>query len=517
MSLTPSDLRAAADELRRSASFVVLAFDDVGPRSDGNTWRGPAADTFREGLRWADRWVWTWPTASGAWPSAWKLGPTSSRPRPTRRPEPPNESRRSSAGARRTSGHAERQGCRPARGSGWVPQEARAGRPARRCRGGRGGSGPMVGEPGLVALDPLGLARLEATLHGVAEAYRSCAGRIDDALWATGETAEGELVALRRLVDWCERHRDAIAHRRRVLDELPVALPLPAWSFATRAEAEHVAGGLASRLGAALERHPPSWTALSRLLAEVERGRHDEAFAAHLLTVLGPRRTALLPHRIDQAARADGHATGATVDEAQGALAAVVLTASRATGAGRLSEGWGRHFAGLDGPSGGVGDPQPDPVVRRRLEALGFGADLARSVALGLEAGTVATVVGGTGVVLAVAATAVGDEEADGWDLAGDAVGAAGSLGVFLVSSGVVTVPLVVAALLAGGVVTSALAWSLHQVEEPPADGASPENRRRRHSRTFDPATGISRFPGGGTDRPHQDGAGGVLPPSMTR
>lgn len=57
MGLTPSDLRAAADEVRRSASFVVLAFDDVGSRSDGDTWRGPAADAFREGFRWADRCV----------------------------------------------------------------------------------------------------------------------------------------------------------------------------------------------------------------------------------------------------------------------------------------------------------------------------------------------------------------------------------------------------------------------------------------------------------------------------
>lgn len=375
-----------------------------------------------------------------------------------------------------------------------------------------------MGEPDLVALDPLALARLEATLQGVAEAYRSCAGRVDDALWGTGETAEGELATLRRLVDWCERHRDAIGRRRRILDGLPVALPLPAWSFATRAEAQRVAGGLAFRLVRALEQDPPSWAALSRLLGEVERGRHDEVFAAHLLTVLGPRRAALLPHRIEQAARIAGEVPGVAVDEAQGTLAAVVLAASRHTGSGRLSEEWGRRFAGLDEGLDVPDDRQADPVVRRRLEGLGFGADLARSVALGLGAGTVATVVGGTNVVLAVAGTALGDdEETDGWDVAGSAVGAAGSLGVFLVSSGIVTVPLTVAAVLAGGVVASALSWFLHQVEEPPPDRASPESRRRRHSRTFDPDTGTSRFPGGGTDQPHQDGAGGVLPPSMTR
>ncbi len=378
-----------------------------------------------------------------------------------------------------------------------------------------------MAEPDVVALDPLALARLEATLHGVAEAYRSCAGRVADALWGTGETAEEELAELRRLVDWCERHRDAISRRRRVLDGLPVALPLPAWSFATAAEARHAAEGLAPRLLRALERRPPDWATLSSLVDDVARGRDDGAFAARLLTLLGPRRTALLPLRVEQAARADGEVAGSAVDEAHVALAATVMTASRFTGPGGLTEEWGRRFAGLDeaGDRGRSGSEAPDPAVRRRLEGLGFGADLARSVALGLEAGTVATVLGGTNMVLTVVGAGLGggDEEGDGWDEAGTAVGVAGSLGLFLVSSGVVTAPLGVAAVLGGSVVASALSWTFRQVEEPPPDRATPENRRRRHSRTFDPATGTSRFPGGGTDRPHQDGAGGVLPPNMIR
>ncbi len=57
MGPTPSDLRASADEVRRASSFVTLAFADVGPRSGGSTWRGPAADAFGEGFRWADRCV----------------------------------------------------------------------------------------------------------------------------------------------------------------------------------------------------------------------------------------------------------------------------------------------------------------------------------------------------------------------------------------------------------------------------------------------------------------------------
>lgn len=50
MAPTPVELRVAADDLRRSASFVLLAFEDVRPRSSDQTWQGPAATVFRAGL-----------------------------------------------------------------------------------------------------------------------------------------------------------------------------------------------------------------------------------------------------------------------------------------------------------------------------------------------------------------------------------------------------------------------------------------------------------------------------------
>ncbi|HYI60383.1 MAG TPA: hypothetical protein VEW93_01110 [Acidimicrobiales bacterium] len=50
MAPTPADLDTAADALRRSATFLVLAFEPVGPRSDGETWEGPAAASFRRDL-----------------------------------------------------------------------------------------------------------------------------------------------------------------------------------------------------------------------------------------------------------------------------------------------------------------------------------------------------------------------------------------------------------------------------------------------------------------------------------
>lgn len=372
-------------------------------------------------------------------------------------------------------------------------------------------------EHGVVALDPVALVRLEATLHGIAGVYRRRAGKVAEALAGTGEGAGPELAELHRVVEWCELHRDDINRRRRILSALPVALPRPARAFGTAEEARVAAEGVAGRLVRALDRRPPTWAVLADLLAEVEWGGHDGAFAARLLNVLGPRRTALLPLWIERSARAAGvDRLGGAVEGAQAAVAGALLAASHHTGRDRLSPGWSAAFAGLDHGAGAPAHaPDAEPDVQARLEALGFGADLARALALGIGAGTVATVLSGADKVLAVAR--VGGGEADGWDVAGTGVGLAGSFGMLLVTTGIVSAPLGVAALLGGSVVASAVAWFLHQVEAAPEEQATSENRRRRHARTHDPATGTARFPGGGTDQPHQDGAGGVLPPNMVR
>lgn len=57
MALTPAGLRASAEKLRRSASFVTTAFESVPVRGGSETWEGPAATTFREGAAWAERLV----------------------------------------------------------------------------------------------------------------------------------------------------------------------------------------------------------------------------------------------------------------------------------------------------------------------------------------------------------------------------------------------------------------------------------------------------------------------------
>lgn len=372
----------------------------------------------------------------------------------------------------------------------------------------------MAAEHGVVALDPMALARLEGTLHGVADVYRSQAWQITEVMAGTGESVMDELADLRRVTAWSERQRDDISRRRSILDDLPIALPLPIWRFTNRDEARQAAEVLVSGLLRTLEHESPSWTTLARLLDELERGNHDGAFAARVLTLLGPELMASLPLRIEQAAREGGGAErSGTGDEVQAIVAETLLVGSRFTGSGRLPEDWAVRFAGLD--ERGVASADSDPEVRARLEGLGFGVDLARAVALGLEAGTVATVLGGADKVLAVARMGAGD--ADGWDVAGTGVGLVGSLGMLLVSTGVVAAPLGVAAVLGGSVVASALAWFMSQVEAPPEEQATPENRRRRHTRSYDPDTGTYRFPGGGTDQPHQDGAGGVLPPNMIR
>lgn len=374
----------------------------------------------------------------------------------------------------------------------------------------------------VVALDPEGLAALEATLRGVADVLRSQAGQVLDVLGAVGESGMAEAAELHRLAGWCSRQGEDVARRRLVLAALPVALPRPTLHFADRAVAWSTAEALAPRLRRVLDGPVVPWPALAALVAEVGRGVHDEAFAARLLTLLGPERTAELPWVLARSARDAG--VGAEADVAQEVVAATLLRASRRTGPGRLSPAWIAGFTGVpSGPSGPVApaDPGTRPAPRSPngtealLGHLGFGTDLARAVAIGLGARRLGLALRVPGTVLAVAG--LGRGGGGPWDVAAGVADTGGTLGLLLVTSGVVSTPLGVAAALAGGVVASALGWLLHQVVPPPADRAAPEARRRRSAPAFDPATGTTRYPGGGPDRPHQDGAGGVHPPSMVR
>jgi len=381
----------------------------------------------------------------------------------------------------------------------------------------------VSGEPGLVALDPRGLAELESTLQGVAEVYRSQAGRVLDVLSEVGESGTGEAAQLHALADWCRRHRDDVARRRLLVAALPAALPLPPRTFETRSEGWRAAEAQAGRLRRALDAGAPSWSTLAPLLAEAARGAHDGAYAARFLTLLGPERTAALPLAIDRAAGAAGAAPEG--DDMQAVVAGALLRASRHQGPGRLSERWIARFTGpapaaapapshrLPGPPEGDG---PDGGPEALLGHLGFGTDLARAVALGLGAGRLAMALRGPGTVLAVVRLATSDDDVDGWDLAGMAADAGATLGLALVTTGVVATPLGVATAVGASIVASALGWLAHQVE-PARPESTPEAPRRRNAPAFDPDTGTTHYPGGGQDRPHQDGAGGVLPPSMVR
>ncbi|CAN5646211.1 hypothetical protein BH24ACT4_BH24ACT4_13340 [soil metagenome] len=156
-----------------------------------------------------------------------------------------------------------------------------------------------VPEAGVVALEPLRLAALQAYLGTLADGCRRGQRDVAGALIGTEESAAGQEAELRRVAEWCRVQADGIARRRRILDSLPSALPLPDVVFRSRAAAETSATELAERISEALERDPPLWSVLAGLLRQVDRRTHSPAFLATLRRSLGPDALARLPFLLE--------------------------------------------------------------------------------------------------------------------------------------------------------------------------------------------------------------------------
>ncbi len=154
-----------------------------------------------------------------------------------------------------------------------------------------------MADPGVVALDPVRLASLEAALRDGADRCGRGAGAVVTDLAGTGEAAPGAVGDLEALAGWCRVQADGVRWRRRAVEALPVALPLPAWPRGGAALARSRASVWADRLAEALAGRPPDWEVLSPVLAQVRRGLDDPAFVAGLADRLGP--TALLRLGID--------------------------------------------------------------------------------------------------------------------------------------------------------------------------------------------------------------------------
>lgn len=370
--------------------------------------------------------------------------------------------------------------------------------------------------PGLVAIDPLRLAELEGTVVAVGDTCRRVALQAGDALVGTGESAGDALAALHGVARWAEHQCTDLARRRSVVEALPTALALPAWRFRTAAAAEAAGARVGDRLVALLARRPVPWEGLEACLAEVARGAHHGAFAVEVLHRIGPRAAARLGLVVEAAALSH---PSAPAPGRQLQVVERLLRTAMGRDEGGLTTVWLRRFAGLpDVPPPDDAehpDPEPVPEAMAALEAAGFGARVVQTLAIGAGAGRLGMVFGGADTLVGFVVPdpdlpPVVDAVATGMDMAGkgalwvgrgmvvtNPVGAVVSFGVGL-------------GLLAGAGLLRLFSWGA-------LDGALPENRRRRHTPSYDTDTGTTHYPGGGTDRPHQDGAGGVLPPNHVR
>jgi len=410
----------------------------------------------------------------------------------------------------------------------------------------------------VIALDPVRLAGLEQYLEGLGHGCLQGAGAIADALAGTGEEAAGEQAELRRLAAWCAIHRDDVARRRRLVEELPAGLPQPAWRFTSRAEAVDRADRLVARLRRALDGEGADRDQLAALLDELRRGAASPTFAARVLTELGPDRAARLPVLID------ARWAGQDAAEEVAALAVVrdaLAAASHLRGRGALSEAWIRRFHGLpaDGPDEEEGADPASAAAEQLLVGAGFALGFARIAARALRARrvgfallagdelvaivragtdsepatdpvavgprdalTVAQVVAHvrrlerTGLVLVAAQELLAIVEAEAGpdtDL-GTRVGAAlhaGSTIAFVAANA--ATPLGWAGLAGAGCLlafAAFLASATAEGDPPPSE----ENLRRRRTPTHNPDTGETRYPSGSASNMHGDEAGNVLDPA---
>ncbi|HMJ76602.1 MAG TPA: hypothetical protein VK507_11555 [Iamia sp.] len=386
-----------------------------------------------------------------------------------------------------------------------------------------------MADPGVIALDPARLMGLEAYLQGLSDGCRRRAGRVADEVAGSGLTADHTVAELERLAAACQRERDEVAGRRALVAALPDGLPLTARVWPSAVQARAAADALADEVAAALAAHPPRWTDLARLLAELDRSAGSGPFTTAFFRALGPRRSRQLPLHLEQAYQrawsapldADGRPLAerpypdelTEVIAAQTRLAAALRTASRVEGPAALSRAWTRSYTGLpiaDGAIAGI-DAVVTAAQRREVgeveEALrqaGYGLTLAGSVARSVgwrRAAAVLTVDRGI-LGLVVAPLALADGDGLECDVPEAVLGSvAATMTVVGAVASVAGAPITVAAGVLSGL---ALVFGACR-----SQGERPHETRP----TYDPSTGETRMPSGHQSNPHVDAAGVPLPP----
>lgn len=392
----------------------------------------------------------------------------------------------------------------------------------------------MTGD--VVALDPVRLAHLECYLDTFATGCHRRAARIEEELAGTGFAAPEATALLAAVARWSETERLDIAWRRAVIQAMDVELPLTRVDV-SGPELEDDARRIAERLERALAEEPPSWPVVERILTDVGRRLHQAEYAAVLLRYLGPEVARDLALRIEDSIRAHiGEVRAIPADEVE-AYAAAQEVASRLVrvgvevpaAEGGVDDTWLRQFLGLpliddeeEGAAGPAGPPaglDPDEVSRIVGE-LGFGARMSAMVARALGRGTAAPILGVAGNVLGLVSATI--DVVDGFTtdpacayaqfgLAATATGT--GLAAIVAPSGPGSLALAGVSFLA----RQAANWVGDQCDEDDDDPAPPPPSPPGPGDRVDPGTGIPVYPGGGTDSPYQDGAGGPLPPNMTR
>ncbi|HEU5152994.1 MAG TPA: hypothetical protein VFU19_21050 [Iamia sp.] len=371
-----------------------------------------------------------------------------------------------------------------------------------------------MGEAGVIALDPARMGQLEVYLQGLADGCRRRAGRVAEAVAGSGVSAAHPVSELERLAVVCQREREEVGWRRAAVEALPYDLPRPPRTFTSPAAIVAAAQALARQVRSALTDHPPQWTRLVALLAELDRGG-SPTFDAAFLATLGPVPARKLPLVLERA-WSERASPGLLPTEgmrhlaAHAALADAVRSASRVRGPLALGERWCRTYADLPPgdaeldaaeeaatPAQRSDADQAEEALRGLGYGLGLAATLARAVGWRRVAGVLTVDRGVVGLVTAPLALADGDGIAcDGPEaLFGTAAAA-------LTVVGPVAPATAVPALALG-----ALAALFGRCERQPA-------RTGVTRPTPDPVTGQGRLPSGHASNPRVDTAGVPLPPS---
>lgn len=355
-----------------------------------------------------------------------------------------------------------------------------------------------MAEAGIVALDPVRLARLEGYLASLADGCRRGIGSVVDDLAGTGEDSSEAVGGLERVADWSRIQAEGVAWRRAIVEALPTSLPRPDLRFASSSVATGQGASLAGELERVLADDPPAWPALRLVLDEIARGTHSSAFVEGLRQDLGPEVLLQLPGLIARSHQGSGiRPDGASGDHDAVVAQEVVrdLCAGATAPAGgdeRVTLLW-RAVAGMGVEIDATGIAE----IERAVQDAGLTVDAGKAVvgavrALALGADSLPGLgrLGAAGLVLDIAHVIDDPTAKEALDLLSSSLTAVAPL--FGGAAPVVFAAGAVAAIVG-------FAWGK------PLDLDDDDRDVKR----YDPYTGTNRYPGGSRTNPNVGVAGG--------